>query len=350
MKRPYSLLTLILALCLLVGTALCLSSCGDNSPVILRFGQQYLTENEFTYEMALSKTQYLTENSLTEDDPLLWAQKLSDGSTVGEACMAQLKKSLVLRLYFADLAQTKGYGLTQEEEDLVRQSVDKMVSNFSTRAEFDGYMGAFGVGYDQILRLMRQQYLSQKGQALCFAQGAPMEVTQQDAVEYFTKNFVTLKHVYVNNVDRTYPNNKTVPLTPEQTEEQNAKIEAIRQELTVENFDTFLSQSEDHFAKEPKAVTLQRGESGLEEYDRAAFEAQVGQITEAVTPKGVFFILRQSLDSAYLTEELTKSLQAKLTQEALDGLYDTYLPQCSLEAALWNQYSFATAPSFTAIP
>lgn len=350
MRSKHSVFCLVLALCLTLGTAACLSSCGDNSPVILRFGQEYITENEFVYELALSKTQYLSENSLQQDDPLLWAQKVADGSTVGEACMHQLKKSLVLRLYFADLARSKGFGLTQEEEELVRNSVDKMVANFSTRAEFDRYMGAFRVGYDQILRLMRQQYLSQKGQALCFAQGAPMEVTQQDAVEYFTKNFVTVKHVFVNNVNITYPNNKTVPLTPEQVEEKNAKIATLRQSLTVENFDTYLSQSEDFFSKKPQAVTLQRGESGLEEYDRVAFEAQVGQIEEAVTPNGVFFILRQSLDSTYLTQELTKALQAKLTQKALDGLYDTYLPQCALEAALWNQYSFSTAPSFTAIP
>ena len=344
MKRSISLL---LALILLFGALSSLTSCGDNSPVVIRYKDLTITQNEFIYELALEKTAYLSENKISADEESVWTKKTLSGITVDQACMNGLLRSEILKLYFASYAVEKGYDLTASEEELIDKSMNDYVGNFVDRKSFDIYMSNFSVGYDQIKKLMRLQYLSQKGQALLFGEGQSEEVTEADAVSFFNKNYVTVKHVYVNNVNKTYPNNKTVPLTESEKAEKNAKIAELQGKISSESFSSYLNRSEDGFAKEgATAITFCKG-SYPEAYEKAAFEANVGQVVKAECPDGVYFICREPLNAEILTDDMKKQLMTQLTEEALTRIYEGAKSEAVTDHEILNLYSFASALYFT---
>ncbi len=342
------LLSLLLCGLMLLGAASALVSCGDRSPVVLSYKGLSLTENQFIYELAMEKTSYLSNNKLNEDKESVWTTLTSSGITVDSACMNGLIRSEILKLYFASYAMEEGYGLTQQEEALIENGMQEYVENFPNRADFDRYMSNFSVGYDSIRELMRLQYLSQKGQALLFGEGKSLEITDDDALNYFNSHYATLIHVYVNNVNKTYPNGKTVPLTQDEIQAQNEKIARLERELTADNLEERLSESEDFFSKEgAKAVTVSRG-SQSKAYDEALFSAKVGELKKAECENGVYFILRRPLDASLYTEEEKKNIFSLLTEQEMNRLYDSVQKEVERNSEILNLYSFSKAKYFTA--
>ena len=344
MKKVISLL---LCAVMLMSAAASLCSCGDRSPVVLSYKGFRITENQFIYELAMEKTAYLTNNKLNEDKESVWTAMSEGGITVDSACMNGLLRSEILKLYFAAYAEEKGYGLTQQEEKLIDDSMAEYVGNFVDRQSFDFYMSNFSVGYDQIRDLMRLQYLSQKGQSLLFGKGQSLEISDDDALKYFNDNYATVLHVYLNNVNKTYPNQKTVPLTQEEKESKNAQIARLEKELTAENLPSYLKESDDFFRKEgAKAVTVQKG-GQAKAYDSALFGATVGQVVKAECENGVYFILRQPLDASLYTEDEKKKILTLLTEQKLTEIYTAAIKDAAMDSQTLNRYSFAKAKYFT---
>ena len=194
---------------------------------------------------------------------------------------------------------------------------------------------------------MRLQYLSQKGQALLFGEGKSLEVTDEDALKYFNESYATVMHIYVNNVNKTYPNQKVVPLTEEEKAAQNEKIARLEKELTAENFKDYLKESEDFFAKEgAEPVTVSKGTQS-ESYEKALFEADRSTVVKAECENGVYFILRQPLAAELFTEDEKKAILTLLTEKEMTKLYETAVKEAVTDKEILNLYSFAKAKYFT---
>jgi hypothetical protein len=340
------ILSLLICAAVLLGALTCFSSC-DTSPEVIRYGDFSLSENQFIYELAMEKTAYLSNNNITTDQSTIWSAMTPSGVSVDTACMNGLLRSEVLKMYFAAYAQNQGYGVTYEEERLIDENMKSLVSNFKDRESFNGYMANFNVGYDEIRALMRLQYLSQKGQALLFGEGKELEITDGDATAYFHDNYATVKHVFINNVNKTYPNQKVVPLTAEEKAEKDALIARLEQELTSSNFDEYLKQSEDYFSQEnAREITLCRGTQS-QSYEAALFGASVGQVVKVQCDNGVYFILRQDLDESKFTEEEKKAILTLLTENEMTKLYEAARKDAVFNQEILNLYTFAKAKYFT---
>ncbi|MBE6590623.1 MAG: hypothetical protein E7646_01110 [Ruminococcaceae bacterium] len=327
----------------ILSTLLSLVSCSAGGAVVISYKDQRLTERDFIYELAMEKSSILSENDLSQDDASLWAAKDSEGKTMDKIYMENLKKTLVLRLYFAQYAIDKGYGLTDNDLSLVKDSMNKYAQNFSSLEEFNGYMSNFDSDYDSIHELMKTQYLSQKGQYLLFGSGGEKEITEENAREFFVKNYATSEHIFINNVSKVYPNQKVVPLNDEEKAEKNAYIEDLKSKITAENFKEYLSVSEEKTSE----YTICQGMTDNREYEEKLFQSSVGEISYLQTEQGFYFILRKELNADYITDDETKAIMSLLTEKAMDEIYLTVVSSAEFNDEILNKFSFSSAKYFT---
>ena len=311
---------------------------------VLSCGRRSINEAQFGYELALEKTSILNKNGYSADNASVWSAADSEGVTVAEASMKELIKNESLKLYFADYAEKQGYPMNQADRDAVSSAMDNFVAGFGSRSEFDKYMDKVGVNYSMVKSMLELQYMNQKGQQLLFGAGGSMEVTDEAAREYFEKNFITVKYVYVNNVNVTYPNGKTVPMTEAQKAEAQRIIGELRASLTPETMAD--AQSGDGYsAAGPETV----GRDSLKnaEFAKAAFAAKTGAVTEADCGDGVYFILRLPLDKDQLDDNKLKELKTKLTSDKLDALYENVKDRINVNEELLNGFSFTDGQYFS---
>jgi hypothetical protein len=333
----------IVLILLIISAVFSVCSCSSGGPVVMSYKNQKLTERDFIYELAMEKSSILSKNNLNEDDSSLWKAKDVNGKTMDKLYMENLKKTLVLRLYFAEFAIEKGYGLTDNDLSLVKESMDKYAANFKSIDEFNSYMANFNSNYDSIHELMKTQYLSQKGQYLLFGPGGEDEITKEDAKEFFIKNYATAEHIFINNVSKIYPNQKVVPLNEEEKAQKNAYIEDLKSKITPESFKDYVSLSEEKSSEH----TVCKGMTDSKAYEEKLFEASIGDVSYLQTEEGFYFILRKELNADYFTEKETTAVMSLLTEKALDEIYLEVVSSAEFNDEILNKYSFSSAKYFT---
>lgn len=255
MKRVISLLMAIL---FVVGAVFLGGCAGKEYPPIITYGQKSVSINMFNYIFSLSKTMALSNLGITqEQEEELWQ------SSVGEVFAQEIKNDAVntamSMAYFADIAEKEGIQLTKQEQNSIEDQMDQMLTQYKVNKNgFNEMMSVCGANYDVVKDFLTLQLLANKGKEKALGQNGVHAVTEQEYLDYYNQNFVTVRHICVNNVNKVEANDKVVVLTDEEKAVKDAQIEDIMMSLASgQDLSDFAEFSSDDLLKyQPQGVTI----------------------------------------------------------------------------------------------
>ena len=330
MKNVLRSLSLLLSLLLLTSA---LASCGGKDDAV-RYGDFGISRAIFQYQCCIDKTSYLyeaygttserTSSSQLQDLPAIWAMEDAEGNTVADTLKKGVLERLEWMLYLEQYAKDRGYTLNEDDKAKVKNDLNKLVQNFETKSEFNKTMKNYGINYDKLYDYYLHQAQASLGNYLLFGEGGAMEISEDAARSYFEKNYITAGVIYINNVNKTYANGKTVYLPEGEKQEKTALAEDLYQRLLDgEDFAALYRQYSDRQDANGDTYTFTHGEFGVDEAEEAAFALSVGKVAKVETDKGVFLIIRRGLNNAYFENEketITTALEESKKAEIMAGL------------------------------
>lgn len=368
MKKPRFFLSLLLC------AALCaplFSSCSKISDKkILTYKDQSVTEAVFRYLCCTEKTQYLyeayqtnssaTQASDLEDKAALWTMTDQNGVSVGDTLKNSVLNRLKIELYLAQAAKDAGYSITAEIRSKLRSGFNQMGKNFESKEAFDQALQEYGVNYDLLFDYYQLQTLASKGEDLLFGEGGKMAPTDARVQKYYDEHYFTFNFIYINNVNKTYPNGKTVYMPAEEKDRKNALIEELAGKIAVLNGETAAPAPAE--GEEPEAVTFESlcrayserftdstlengltyriGTFPLPEIEEAVLAAEEGKFVRVDASDGVYFVARLPLDQKKLADE-KDSVTEELVEISKQGLVDSVPDDFKVNESLLASVSVA---------
>ncbi|MBQ9940443.1 MAG: hypothetical protein IJO74_02765 [Clostridia bacterium] len=319
MKRIVSV-----ALCIVLLISLSSCSDGNTGQPVLSYGEQSLSANIFTFLLSQTKTMSLMSIGQMSDSVEFW--DTPSGMVMAEYIMNDTISTAMSLAYYADCAVKSGFVIEKEDEKLIKSAVDTMMEGYGmTKQEFNVYMSQFGMDYNSLADYYRLQTLATYGKTLVLGEGGTYPITDDDCLEYYKENYVTLRHINLNNINKVEANGKTIPLTEQEKAQVNAQADDIQKALEEgHDITEFASLSTDKTIQlYPAGVTIPVtdvlyelasawGESKNQEFN--AFElywyllnsvegfaefilgAEQNQIKRLDTTSGIFFLEKLPLD------------------------------------------------------
>ncbi len=338
-------LCLLTALFLLAGA---LTSCSGKT--VLSYGSQKLDERLFRYALTLNKTKTLsnitgTSQGLT-DDPSVWTTPLADGSTYGQLVLNETLDMLKMTLFYCDYAKKNGISLSETEKAEALANVQKVVSSFPSRAEFDRYMKTYGFDYDLLCRYYELDALSQAGMRAYY--NHPLtSLTKADVRAYYEENYVRAVYLYVNETETTLPNGKTVLLSEEEKATRTAFFDEAEEAIRGgKPFSDYMKESDtvSSFA-DGKLRTFLSSSVMPEELKTAFVSSPLDEISVYQGEKGRYLIQRVTLDEEYF-EENTNAMTLVLISEREAVILQEQKDSFLLDQAYFDSVDLTTLAIF----
>ena len=285
--------------------AFSLASCA--APGVLSYGETAADARLFTYALTLTKTQTLAalsgSSTELEDSPELWKTDTGSGKTYGDLVLEKTLSTFEMTLFYANWAKENGVTPDEELKANTRETISKILSTFSSRKEFDRYMGTYGFDYDLICRYYELDALSTAGMR-AYYQYPATSLTQADVKAYYRENFVTCLYLAVNEKNQTLANGKTVPLTEDEKAERTAFFEKAAEDVKAggDLAGWVKRNGQSEFGEEPAAATYQLSSVSPAELREALTEMDEEEVRAVETPGARYLVKRFKPDENYFEE------------------------------------------------
>lgn len=272
-------------------------------------------------------------------DGIPWDEIAHDDVTVSDYIVDTTLDTLIQYQVVTDLDQE--YHL-QDEEDL-QKYLDEMIANniesFGSEEEFEKSLANAGVTRETILYLYETQYLYSDLQDKLYAEGGPLEVTDEAVQEYIDQHYgaengsYSAKHILFKTVDDT-----NTALSEEEIAQKKEQAEQVLFQLRASAnpqalFDELMAEYNEDTGEPEKGYTFGPGEMVDEFYDGTAAleEYEISDLVES--PFGYHIIMR--LPSEIPTVEETKEAYAlelfsTLFQERVNSAKVEYVSDITL--------------------
>lgn len=315
---------LIRLICLAIALMLVLSGCGMPQKKIVSYGKQSTSDAIFRYLCCIEKTNYLFEAygldsstasaSSLQDNAALWTMTAEDGTSVAENLKKGVMDRLKLMLYLAQYAVDQGYKMDANGKKTMENELNTMVSSFPDKKTFNQTVKTYGVNYDILYDYYMLRGLASVGNYMLFGEGGKLEVSEDSAKNYFNKNYITISCIFINNVNKTYPNGKTVYMPDSEKAEKTALAEEVYNKLLAgEDFSALYQRYSDSQSDSEKE-TFTKGGFRNAAAEEKAFALSEGETAKIDTDSGIYIIRRLPLDSSFYTEQSEAILTLLETQ------------------------------------
>lgn len=354
MKRT---LAFLMALVMLSACAVMTGCSGkEKYQPLISYGDKSVSVNMFTYILSSAKTVALYSLGQSADVPEMWDTE--GGKMFADYIMEDALKTSMSMVYYAATAEAYGETLTQEDKKEIEDTLNSLMQSYNVnKSGFNKMMAAYGVNYDILKEYYQLQYLAQKGKSYVLGEKGTHPITDEDYREYYNQNYITLRHLNLNNINKVGANGKEVILTDEEkaaVEAQAAQIEAALaagqdlSEFSALSTDALLDAYPDGLTipTQPNllyAMSYAAEQEGtfnvfglyyyllnnVEGFSQTALEGGIGEVKRIDTDKGIFFIQRMELnqDMFGLYKEIMiedGSLEPQKTKELMESLKDEF--------------------------
>jgi len=312
MKRTLfrSLCLLLVTVTLLTGS---LAGCSDiDTGAAVRYKDSEISRALFLYLCCTEKTNYLYDaygldpssvsSSQLQDNSAIWTATDSTGTTAAATLKMTVLQNVQIQLYMMQYALDQGYTLTNEQIDSIKNEFNSLLTAYETKRNFNKNMKQYGVDYDQLIEYNCIQTLAYKGNELLFGEEGSMRVTDENARNYFNKNYVTVGAIFVNTKNKTYPNGKVVVLpAAEKAEKEQLANDLMSRLQKGEDFDTLCKEYCDMTDDDDVAGGYTFLQNGFvnQEAEKKAFEMTEGEIARVDVDGGVYILQRRALNADY---------------------------------------------------
>ncbi len=341
--------TLVLSLVCFLLLPTLFSCARDESETVFQYGDTRMSEKMFIYELSAMKTELLSENGITGTDiPEVWVTEVGEGTTYDDLIYAQCQANICSVIYFADYAKTHGGGLTEEDNAAVQKTLDDLTAQMGSKKAVNNYLKTYGIDYDIYREYLELYSLYYKGVNLAYAEGGEHAFTESEIMDYYEKNFVTVKHVAVGTeLAGADEEGNYIYFTDEEKAEKQKKIENIRQSLADgADFDEFYLESEDGQALDyPNGYTITSGVMGdeMKGYEEVALSLDVGEVGEW-EKEGIshYFIKRVDLLESDVENCAGYITSVLMQQDMLTTVFEHY-DEFTMNEEIIDSYNMASA-------
>lgn len=316
MKKIFRSVLVLALCCALLLPAFSACSSGFETKPFLEYGSQSMTGAVFQYLCCLEKTNYLyeiygkdsssTSASALTDNPSFWVMQDENGTTVGEALKSGVLQNVKVMLYLAQYAVDAGYSLTDSDKAKMKANLDQLASNFHTKKEFNRAIAQYGVNYNLLYDYYLLQGQASIGNYLLFGENGKYTVNDDRTREYYVNNYTTIQAIYINNVNKTYANGKTVYMPDEEKAQKTALAEEVYRKLLAGESASELARAYSERSTETtleKGYTFKAGGFGVTQVEEAAKGLKIGESAKVETASGIYLIQRLALNMDMLTNE-----------------------------------------------
>ncbi|MBE6649679.1 MAG: hypothetical protein E7613_00045 [Ruminococcaceae bacterium] len=274
---------------------------GDD--IVMECGETKLPGAAYYAQLFSTKMDILTAYlGLTEDDPKIWSQDSPEGraETFGESMTRTVIEDMVQFVWVVEYARKNGVTLQYEDKVKIDEAYNTYRAEFETEEEFLSYLGSLKFTEESIRKYLELTLMYDKGFDLLVAEGADYYVADEVFDKYYTDNFYTVKHIFINDVYKEDEEGNPIELTEEEKAEKKEKFDNICADLgDGVDFETLYLLSEDEMSvKYPDGFTLTDGlaEAG---YMDALKKLKPGEYTTFNGVNGgMYVIFREELSEA----------------------------------------------------
>ncbi len=306
------IVSVLLVIVMLAG----ITACGKDN-YAMKYNNTTISENEYLYWLSSYKAVFLTYYLNNNDSQEVWSAEFSDGITVEKFLSEVAKENIKNNIVCIDLFDSLGLKLDKDAINEADTYINSLKETAGGTDALNSDLSAYGVNDKMLKDIYKADLKIKATHDALFAEGGELEVSEEEKNDYYEKNYVRVKHIYINNVkdfardsegdliiDSETGTYKTRDLTEAEKAEKNTLGELIYSnvlaggdfdKLMQENTaDTYMNIYKDGYFVTKNSAFLPT------ELIEKAFEMTDGEVAKIDSEIGIHIIKRENLiDGAY---------------------------------------------------
>lgn len=327
-----------------------LTSCASKDDAwTLSCGDTKLNSGSFYAQAVTYKNDFLQGYlGITEDNEAIWTQDApsGNGETVGEAVMKMVVEDMTQFVWVVEYAKDNGAVITDEEKATLEKDYEEMKAGFADNDAFLDYIGKLGVTEEELKKHLDETLYYDKGFEMLTKEGGLYELHEEDLMEYYKNNFVTVKHIFFNDVSSVDEEGNPLTLTEEGKAEKLEKAKTVIADLDAGiPFETLYMLSEDGASTSfPDGMTFAEGFTSDPSYEEAVMALDEGEY-KLITPDngGIYVVKRMPVDESAL-EEYYDYVYSAVCQEITEKIYAERKGDVEVNYDLINTFDIKAMP------
>ncbi len=274
---------------------LTMGACVTPQTWAVKIGEHSASAGMYKYQLEQIKANYLAQNSLS-DSPEIWEEAYDDEMTLGEymemSAINTLVNSVTWRAQFDHLKLS----FTDAEQQAIQSEIDKMVEDSGGKEMVEKTLKEYGLSFDEFMEHV--YYDTQKIIKVVefyYGENGLEPVADEAIFSYYQDNYTRCKHILISTQkeDGTTVDDATKKIRKDKAQQvfEKAKVadEAAFDKLVKEY------NEDEGVATQPDGYVFTTGEM-VEEFEKAAFDMEVGETRLVETDYGYHIIRKLTLD------------------------------------------------------
>ncbi len=341
MRKYTRFIALLLAFMLVF--PLMFASCGYRSKydTVMEYNGIKLTEEFYNYWLSTYKRNILASYTDASNTEEFWNSKFDENRTVEEYFTELLNKEITNYLISQDLYKRYKLKLSSSEKKAIKKDINEKIEFYGGRGQLNSTLSDMMLNIDALEQIYLWEAKHDLVYDTLFGQGGPLEIDNEALVSYYEKNYSRIKYVVFyttgietdENGDYVYDDAGDLvskPLTPEQLEAKNKKINEFKSKLeSGTDFDTLIKDySEYDTSSYPNGFFISENDLDIwgPEIFKAVKKGNVGDIVEVNEEEAIFYVqICELTPFGELSDaDITQLTNLKFTEHATKEVYDNF--------------------------
>lgn len=337
MKKLFSVFIVI---ALLSGLCSCKEEKAENVVFCNDVG---VTQKQYSYWMAYYKTKFLntfigygsvSAETYTED---FWDTDVED-KTLYDLTKAQAEQYITELVAYLNIYNENSLGSIEGAEEQIKESVDSFIDGdideIGSRSALNTELAKYKLNVKALSEIYELEIKKSMVEDYLFGENGTHKVTQDEREEYYKENYVRVKHVLVNTVDKYVLDDegervvdtstgyyKTEKLTDEEKEEKKALAKEVYDKaLAGDDFEELIEKynEDEGMTYYTDGYFLTKDSAYEENFLNASFEMKEGEVRTVESAYGIHIIKKYALDDKGYEKEINKNFFSELDADIID--------------------------------
>ncbi len=335
-------------LCILMMSAFVSCSETDTNEYFITVGDTKLVSAVYYSELYGYKIDFLESYlGLTEDNAPIWTQDSPNGrgETVGDALKRMALEDMVQFAWVVEYARNNGAALTEQDLSEIEESIASTKEDFETEEEYQEYMDFLKFTDETLRAYLEDTFIYDKGFEMLIAEGGDYAISEDAFDKFYEENFYTVKHIFINNVNKETDDGETVELTEDEIAAQNDKAQSIYDDLqNGSEFDILFMLSEDNMSESyPNGLTFTEGMIDSA-YEEAVKNLEIGEYTMVNGSYGGVYIVKRLEISEADREQYESYIKNAVYTDVQTEIYNDHKDEVSVNYDIVNSYKMEDIP------
>ena len=314
-------------------------TCGDtNLDFAAFYSELYNYKNDFLFN-------YL---ELDADNPAIWSQDSPAGNseTVGDTVKRMALENVAQFAWVVEYAKDNGAVLDENDLADLEEGYNKLKENLGSEEAYQEYLKTLSFDDESFKEYLKETLYYDKGFRLLTGENGLYAITDEEYEKFYEENFYSVKHIFINDLNKEDEDGNTVELTAEEKKEKEAKAEKIFADLeSGTDFETLYMLSEDGMSTSyPDGITFTYGmiESV---YENAVRSLKPGEYTKINGGNGgIYILLRVDLIESDI-ETYSELITSTLNTDVQERIYADHKGEVKINYDMVNACKIEDVPA-----